>query len=154
MKKWAPIILSVFIAFVFLQSLPFKFSNSLETQHIFSTLAQWSGLTWFGAYGGYMIGTAELITAILLFTPLRSLAALGALGIMSGAIFFHLFTPLGIVMPHFDPDTAQQIGDDAGVLFGMACITWVCALTLVIMDLKSTNSLLKRLIGNKQDTAQ
>jgi hypothetical protein len=147
MKKWIPIALSVFIAFVFVQSLPFKLGNSLETQHIFVTLANWSGLTWFGAYGGYMIGTAELLTAILLFTPIRPLAALAALGIMSGAIFFHLFTPLGIVMPHFDASTGLQIGNDGGVLFIMACITWACALTLVLMDLRSSDSILKRISG-------
>jgi hypothetical protein len=153
MKKWIPIALSVFIAFVFLQSLPFKFGNSLETQHIFVTLANWSGLTWFGNYGGYMIGTAELLTAVLLFTPIRPLAALGTLGIMTGAIFFHLFTPLGIVMPHFDPTTGLQIGDDGGVLFIMACLTWICALTLVLRDLMSPSSFLKRIAGidNKPD---
>ncbi len=146
MKKWFPIILSIFVAFVFLQSLPFKFTNSLETQHIFGTLAEWSGFAWFGAYGGYMVGTAELIAAILLFTPLRALGALLGLGIMSGAIFFHLFTPLGIVMPHFDPETALQIGNDSGILFMMACATWLCALTLIIIDLKKPDSLLKRLL--------
>jgi hypothetical protein len=147
MKKWMPIVLSVFIAFVFLQSLPFKFGNSLETQHIFVTLADWSGLAWFGVYGGYIIGTAELLTAILLFTPIRPLAALGALGIMSGAIFFHLFTPLGIIMPYFDASTGQQIGNDSGVLFIMACVTWLCALTLVVRDLTSSVSVLKRIVG-------
>ena len=153
MKKWAPIVLSIFIAFVFVQSLPFKFGNSFETQHIFVTLANWSGLTWFGAYGGYMLGTAELLTAILLFTPLRALAAFAALGIMSGAVFFHLFTPLGIIMPIFDSSTGLQIGNDNGVLFIMACVTWACALILVWMDLKSSDSLLKRIAGisAKQD---
>jgi hypothetical protein len=153
MKKWAPIVLSIFIAFVFVQSLPFKFGNSFETQHIFVTLANWSGLTWFGAYGGYMVGTLELLTAILLFTPLRALAAFAALGIMSGAVFFHLFTPLGIIMPIFDSSTGLQIGNDNGVLFIMACVTWACALILVWMDLKSSNSLLKRIAGinAKQD---
>ncbi len=156
MKKWISIVLSVFIAFVFVQSLPFKFSGSFETQHIFNTLADWSGFAWFGDYGGYMIGTAELLTAILLFTPIRPLAALGALGIMSGAIFFHLFTPLGIVMPHFDASTGLQIGNDGGVLFIMACITWACALTLVLMDLRSSDSFLKRIAGikNKLDVIQ
>lgn len=156
MKKWIPIVLSVFIAFVFVQSLPFKFSGSFETQHIFNTLADWSGFAWFGAYGGYMIGTAELLTAILLFTPIRPLAALGALGIMSGAIFFHVFTPLGIIMPHFDKATGLPIGDDGGVLFIMACITWAFALTLVLMDLRSSNSFLKRIAGinNKQEIIQ
>ncbi len=153
MKKWIPIVLSIFIAFVFVQSLPFKFGNSFETQHIFVTLANWSGLTWFGAYGGYMVGSAELLTAILLFTPLRALAAFAALGIMSAAVFFHLFTPLGVIMPIFDSSTGLQIGNDNGVLFIMACVTWACALILVWMDLKSSSSLLKRIAGinAKQD---
>ena len=137
MKKYFPLMLVIFIAFVFLQSLPFKFTNSLETQHIFGTLGEWSGISWFGTYGGFMIGAFELIAVILLFTKLRTLGAILALGIMSGAIFFHVFTPLGIVMPHFDAATGQQIGDDSGVLFIMACITWVCALILILMDLKN-----------------
>ncbi|MFT5118061.1 MAG: hypothetical protein ACI9NY_001595 [Kiritimatiellia bacterium] len=147
MKKYIPIALSIFIAFVFLQSLPFKFTNSLETQHIFTTLAAWSGLDWFGVYGGYMVGGAELITAILLFTKLRSLAAIMALGIMSGAIFFHLFTPLGIVMPHFDAATAQKIGDDSGVLFIMACITWTCAVALALLESKNPESTLSKVLA-------
>lgn len=149
MKKYIPIILSIFIAFVFLQSLPFKFSNSLETQHIFTTLAEWSGLTWFGLYGGYMIGAAELVTAILLFTKLRSIAAVMAMGIMSGAIFFHLFTPLGIVMPHFDATTGLQIGDDSGILFGMACLTWLSAAALIFIELKNSESCLAQLLAKK-----
>jgi hypothetical protein len=147
MKKYLPLALCIFIAFVFLQSLPFKFTNSLETQHIFTTLAEWSGLTWFGVYGGYMIGTAELVTAILLFTKLRSIAAVMAIGIMTGAIFFHLFTPLGIVMPHFDASTGLQIGDDAGVLFGMACLTWISALTLALIESKNPESCLSKLLA-------
>jgi len=147
MKKGIIIALSIVIAFVFLQSLPFKFTNSLETQHIFTTLAEWSGLDWFGVYGGYMVGGAELIAAIILFTPLRALGALMAVGIMSGAIFFHLFTPLGIVMPHFDAVTELQIGNDGGVLFMMACATWVCALALVIIDLKQSDSTIRKLTG-------
>ena len=149
MKKYftLPNLLCVFIAFVFFQSLPFKFSNSLETQHIFTTLGEWSGLTWFGVYGGYLIGAAELITAILLFTRLRSLAAVMAMGIMSGAIIFHLFTPLGIIMPLFDAATGAQIGDDGGVLFMMACATWVCAGILTLLELKNPNSALAKLLN-------
>jgi hypothetical protein len=149
MKKYftLPNLLCVFIAFVFLQSLPFKFSNSLETQHIFTTLGEWSGLTWFGVYGGYLIGAAELITAILLFTGLRSLAAVMAMGIMSGAIIFHLFTPLGIIMPLFDAATGAQIGDDGGVLFMMACATWVSAGILILLELKNPNSALAKLLN-------
>ncbi|MEO0442816.1 MAG: hypothetical protein AAFZ92_03620, partial [Pseudomonadota bacterium] len=94
-------------------------------------------IAWFGAYGGFMIGIFELIAVILLFTKLRTLGAILALGIMSGAIFFHVFTPLGIVMPYFDASTGEQIGDDSGVLFIMACLTWLCALVLILLDVKN-----------------
>ncbi len=160
MKKVFTIIFTLFICFVFLQSLPFKFSNSLETQHIFGTLGEWSGLAWFGDIGGYMIGVFELIASIMLLISLilklmnkpvcQVLLPLGALlsmGIMTGAIFFHLFTPLGIVQPHFDPQTTLKIGDDRGVLFIMACFTWLSALALVIMDWADENSQLKKLLN-------
>ena len=166
MKKGIFIALSAFIAFVFLQSLPFKFSNSLETQHIFSTLGDWSGIVWFGIYGGYLIGIVELIASLLLIAPLlvslcrkntspwlmklHSAGALLALGIMTGAIYFHLFTPLGIVMPHFDPLTGLQTGDDSGILFMMACGTWLCALTLLLFDLKKPEGLIQSLLSNRQ----
>lgn len=157
MKKYGTIILSLIIAFVFLQSLPFKFSNSLETQHIFTTLGEWSGITLFGQYGGFLIGFAELVASILILLPIISLVlpfikqvlnvplfhALGALmafGIMSGAIFFHVFTPLGIVMPLFDPATGVQNGTDGGTLFIMACITWVSSVILLAMHYQSRQS--------------
>ncbi|MGH1485635.1 MAG: DoxX family protein [Cellvibrionaceae bacterium] len=162
MKKGIIIALSIFICFVFLQSLPFKFSNSLETQHIFGTLAEWSGFSWFGVYGGYMIGAFELIGSLMLLIPilgsfaakkpvlplLHSLGAVLALGIMTGAIYFHLFTPLGIVQPHFNPETGVQIGDDSpGILFIMACFTWLSALILIILDWQDSNSQLKQFLG-------
>lgn len=159
MKKGLFITLSVFIAFVFVQSLPFKFSNSLETQHIFGTLGEWSGITWFGLYGGYIIGIFELIASLLLLAPLlasfktkhlptilfklHTLGALLASAIMTGAIYFHLFTPLGIVMPQFDATTGQQIGSDSGILFIMACGTWLCAFILILFDAKEPTGLIR-----------
>ncbi|EGG94835.1 hypothetical protein IMCC1989_2238 [gamma proteobacterium IMCC1989] len=97
-----------------------------------------------------MIGAAELVTAVLLFTKLRSIAAVMAMGIMSGAIFFHLFTPLGIVMPHFDANTGLQIGDDSGILFGMACLTWISALAVALIELKNPKSCLSQLLAKKE----
>ena len=112
---------AAFIAFVFIQSLFFKFTGSYETEHIFGTLATWSGLSWFGSFGGYLIGFAELIAAILLFTRWHGRGAIMSVGIMSGAIFFHLFTPLGIQMPEFNA-AGEIVGYDGGLLFGMACL--------------------------------
>ncbi|MDA9557344.1 hypothetical protein N9R79_07585 [Vibrio sp.] len=132
---------SAFIAFVFVQSLAFKFTGSYETDHIFGTLGEWSGLHWFGDIGGYLIGFAELIAAILLFTRFHGLGAIMSVGIMTGAIFFHLFTPLGIVMPEFD-SAGKIVGDDGGLLFIMACIVWLSGAFLSIKDLKSENGFL------------
>jgi uncharacterized membrane protein YphA (DoxX/SURF4 family) len=116
MKKiyivWA---LSAYIAFVFVQSLFFKFTGSEESIFIFSTLRDWSGIGLFEPAGRWIIGTAELIASILLFVPrARIFGAAMAIGIMTGAIFFHLFTPLGVV-----------IMGDGGELFTLACGVWL-----------------------------
>ncbi|QFT10932.1 hypothetical protein [Vibrio sp. THAF190c] len=132
---------AAFIAFVFVQSLFFKFTGSYETDHIFGTLATWSGLSWFGTYGGYIIGIAELIAAILLFTRWHGLGAIMSVGIMSGAIFFHLFTPLGIPMPEFNA-AGEIVGDDGGLLFGMACLVWLCGAFLSLKDFKNQDGFL------------
>ncbi|KAB0290733.1 hypothetical protein F2P58_07645 [Vibrio fortis] len=132
---------AAFIAFVFVQSLFFKFTGSYETDHIFGTLATWSGLSWFGIYGGYIIGIAELIAAILLFTRWHGLGAIMSVGIMSGAIFFHLFTPLGIPMPEFNA-AGEIVGDDGGLLFGMACLVWLCSAFLSVKDFKNQDGFL------------
>lgn len=136
---------SAFIAFVFIQSLFFKFTGSYETEFIFGTLGEWSGITWFGQIGGYLIGTAELIAAILLFTRFHGLGALMSVGIMSGAIFFHLFTPLGVVMPEFNV-SGDIIGNDGGLLFTMACIVWASGVFLSIRDSNDENGVLNQLI--------
>lgn len=141
--KWA---LCIYIAFVFLQSLFFKFSNSLETQHIFGTLGEWSGLAWFGQYGGYMVGVSELIAVILLFiTATHALGALMSMGIISGAIFFHLFTPLGIAQPVFE--NGKVVGDDGGILFIMACGIFIASVALLVMDSKKPDSLYKKVFN-------
>lgn len=123
--------LALWIAFVFVQSLFFKFTNAPDTQHIFGTIGAWMAGNFlqplanlFTLYGGYTIGTFELLASILLILPrYRPLGALLALGLMTGAIFFHLFTPLGI-----------NVQGDGGILFYMACSVWVAAIILLVLD--------------------
>lgn len=142
-QRW---ILSIWIAFVFVQSLFFKFSNSPETQHIFGVLAAWSGQDWFALYGAWLVGIAELIAAILLFTRWWVWGAGLAFDIMSGAIFFHLFTPLGIAMPVF-VDGVKTAETDGGLLFIMACLTWLAATLLLVKDWRSEHSQIRRLLS-------
>ncbi len=135
MKKYLPWILVLIPVAVFLQSLPFKFSGAVETQYIFTTIGAWMGsigLTFaaepFAQYGAIGVGIAELIASILLLIPAtRHWGALFGLGVLSGAIFFHVFTPLGIAVayPGTEPD-----GDPT--LFIMAVVAWSCLLALVI----------------------
>lgn len=130
-KHYLPWVLAIFIAIVFVQSLFFKFSNSFETQYIFSTIGQWmasiglpAGIAGnFASYGGYTIGTLELVASVLLLVPgTRPVGALLAFGIISGALFFHLFTPLGVSV------VINEAGErDGGQLFALAVGVWICA---------------------------
>ena len=110
------IVLTLYIAFVFVQSLFFKFSDSPETQYIFGTLDAWGASLGFpglfaprGVFSQYVVGSAELVASTLLLVGLfarrpllHALGALLALGVISGAIFFHLFTPLGVQVRNTD----------------------------------------------------
>lgn len=146
-----PAFLTIYIAFVFIQSLFFKFAGALETQLIFGTLDAWAanvfGVQGLFAPGGIfsanVIGSLELVASVLLLVGLfiarlRVLQVVGAalaLGIISGAIFFHLVTPLGIVVG--DEQVAgvdsAQIGTDGGLLFFMAVGVWLAAVVLLII---------------------
>lgn len=136
---------ALFIAFIFVQSLFFKFSGSYETQYIFATLGAWSGFIWFAHYGAYLIGTFELIASILLFTRWHGLGALLGMGIMTGAIFFHLFTPLGTKMPEFD-SMGKVVGNDGGELFILACFVWLSSAFLAIRDALSVDGILNKIL--------
>ena len=140
--KW---ILSLYIAFIFIQSLFFKFTDAPETMHIFGVLGDWANLPWFADYGGYGVGVVELIAAILLLTPLRLYGAIIAAGVMAGAVFFHLFTPLGIEMPEFDA-MGNIVGNDGGLLFYNACGVLVASLVVAWMEFTQTDNAIKRAV--------
>ena len=86
----------------------------------------------FESVGGYVIGGIELIASILLIIPAtRRIGALLGITILSGAIFFHLFTPLGI---NRVIDAAGNT--DGGGLFYMACGVWISCLLIFILTKK------------------
>ncbi|HBJ94655.1 MAG TPA: hypothetical protein DDZ43_17400 [Hyphomonadaceae bacterium] len=147
MKKiigFIPHVIAVFAAAVFLDSLRYKFTDAPETQEIFGRLDGWAGTLGLGGlfsetglFSQYTIGTAELFASALLLIgiipDLRRLQALGALialAVMSGAVSFHLFTPLGI-----DPN------NDGGGLFMSAVIIWVTSLVMLVIRRKELTGL-------------
>jgi hypothetical protein len=124
LKTLAPNLLAAFMAAVFLDSLRFKFTDHPNTQEIFGRLDRWAGslgapglFGHTGLFSQYVIGGIELLAATLLVVGmlprrghLQSAGALAGLLVMSGAVGFHLFTPLSI-----DPN------NDGGGLFAAAC---------------------------------
>jgi hypothetical protein len=135
-KRYAPAAISVFAALVFLDSLRFKFTDHPNTQEIFGRLDGWAGTLGLpglfahtGLFSQYVIGTAELFASTLLIVGLlpglQRLNAVGALigfCVMTGAVSFHLFTPLGI-----DPN------HDGGGLFAAACTIWISSIVLIVI---------------------
>jgi hypothetical protein len=104
-------------AVILLQTLFFKFTAAKESVYIFSTL----GMEPWGRIGS---GVAELIASILLLLPQTVvIGAIMSLGVISGAIYFHL-TKLGIALPAVD---------DHGELFALAVVVFVCSAILLIM---------------------
>lgn len=154
-KTLTATLLTLYIAFVFVQSLFFKFTDSPETQYIFGTLDAWAAGFGFaglfaptGPFSQYFVGSAELVASTLLLAALsprlrwlRPLGALLAVGVISGAIFFHLFTPLGVSVLNADGTR------DGGLLFGMACGVWLAGAALLAMSREQVAALLARRAG-------
>jgi uncharacterized membrane protein YphA (DoxX/SURF4 family) len=117
-------VLSAYIAAVFVQSLFFKFTGAPESIYIFSTLRDWSGVALFEPAGRWIIGLSELTASILLLVPrTRIFGAALAIAIMTGAIFFHLFSPIGVV-----------ILGDGGELFTLACGVWISGWVILFLS--------------------
>jgi hypothetical protein len=145
--KWVPVALTLFASAVFLDSLRFKFTDHVNTQEIFGALDTWAAslgapglFSHTGLFSQYVIGSAEFVASTLLlvgltmrFRPLSVLGALVGLAVMTGAISFHLFTPLGI-----DPN------HNGGALFVAACGVWLSMVTLLVLRRK----VLFRLVGD------
>jgi uncharacterized membrane protein YphA (DoxX/SURF4 family) len=104
-------ILRILAAIIMLQTLYFKFSGAEESVYIFSKLSM-------EPWGRIGIGIIELVASLLVLVPrTTALGAMLGLGVMGGAIFFHL-TRLGIV-----------VQGDHGQLFIYAMLVFIsCAI--------------------------
>jgi uncharacterized membrane protein YphA (DoxX/SURF4 family) len=132
----APWPLAAFIAYIFVYYLQFKFTGHPGSVDLFTTLTDWLGFHGHEKFMRIGTGSMELVASILLFVPATQVvgAAL-ALGIMAGAIFFHLASPLGV-----DPY------GDGGVLFKEACAVWLCSIVIVVLRRRDAVALLDRYV--------
>jgi uncharacterized membrane protein YphA (DoxX/SURF4 family) len=125
-------LLRIIAALILLQTLFFKFSGAEESIYIFSAI----GMEPWGRIG---TGVLELIAALLILYPLTTAigAALG-MGLMAGAIFFHL-TKLGIV-----------VKDDGGLLFTYALVVFISCAILLIVYRKDLMNMIQMLLPRKR----
>lgn len=163
-------VIVAWISYVFLGSLPYKFTLHPDTQHIFGTIGDWlSGFlgsaigSLFANFGSYVVGSFELITVLVLLMPAliwlkqqaqsknqasaktraenapiehstagtrhgwHQAGGLMASAVMAGAVFFHLFTPLGIEVLH-------NGASDNGSLFYSAVSILVLGVVLFLIN--------------------
>ena len=139
---------------VFLFSIPYKFTNHPDTQHIFGTIGGWMGDVFarglgdfFTRFGPYLVGSFEILTSLVLLAPVlvwllgvagvvdstgvrrrfHMFGGLMASAVMAGAVFFHLFTPLGVEVLH-------QGKSDGGSLFYAAASILVLGIVLFFLN--------------------
>jgi hypothetical protein len=108
---------ALFIAGILLWYEQFKLTGNQGSVDLFQTLADWLFIPSYEKPFRLGVAIAEIIASVLVVIPAtRIVGAAFALGIMSGAIFFHLASPLGIDPYH-----------DGGTLFKEACAVWACS---------------------------
>lgn len=118
--------LSILSALILLQTLFYKFTAHPESVYIFSEI----GIEPWGRIG---IGILELFAGgLLLFRSVSYHGALLAIGLMSGALFFHM-TNLGIDVQH-----------DGGQLFYMAVFVLLASVLIIVLRKKDIQDFIDR----------
>src|SRR3954452_2961600 len=92
-----PWLLAGWIAYIYLWYLQYKFLGHPGSVDLFTTLTDWLGFHGHEKAMRIGTGTAEVAASILLLIPATQVVGgAAAIAIMTGAIFFHLVSPLGI----------------------------------------------------------
>jgi len=112
---------ALFIAGILLWYEQYKLPGNEGSVYLFTILTDWLGIAGHEKPFRLFVAVAEIIASVMVLVPrTRLLGAVGALALMSGAIFFHTVSPLGI-------DTYG----DGGQLFKEACGVWLCAAYII-----------------------
>ena len=106
-----------YIAGILLWYEQYKLTGNPGSVWLFTVLSDWLFISGHEKPFRLFVASMEIVASVLVIIPYtRMWGAALALGVMSGAIFFHLISPLGIDPYH-----------DGGALFKEACTVWLCA---------------------------
>ena len=130
--SWAA---AIWIAYEFLWYEQYKLTgNEGSIDGVFQPLANWFGIPAHEKPIRLGVAILEIIASALVLVPRSRILGAGlALGIMSGAIFFHAIGPIGI-----DP-----YGDGGG-LFKEALFTWAMAALILAIHRADALALLRQ----------
>jgi hypothetical protein len=129
--RWAG---AAYVAFIFLWYEQYKLTGAEGSTDLFTTLTDWLGLHGHEKFMRIGVASCEIIASIfILIPPVQGLGAIGGIMLMSGALFFHLVTPLGT-----DPY------GDGGVLFKEACSVWTVSWVVLFWQRDQVAALARR----------
>ena len=134
---------ALYIAFILLWYEQFKLTGNEGSVWLFTVLSDWVGIHGHEKLFRLTVAIAEIVASVLVVVPAtRVPGAALSLAVMSGAIFFHVVSPLGI-----DPYM------DGGKLFTEACTVWLCAAFILVVYRDEARVLLHRLkaLGEPDD---
>ena len=112
----------------------YKLTGNPGSVWLFTVLSDWLGIHGYEKPFRLLVASMEIVASVLVVLPVtRIVGAAMALGIMSGAIFFHVVSPLGI-----DPY------NDGAALFKEACEVWLCAAFILAVRREDAVALVRR----------
>jgi len=113
--RWLTWPAAFYIAGILLWYEQYKLTGNPGSVMLFTTITDWLYLDGHEKPFRLFVAVMEIAASILVVVPVtRLFGAALALGVMSGAIFFHLVSPLGVDPYH-----------DGGALFREACTVWL-----------------------------
>jgi uncharacterized membrane protein YphA (DoxX/SURF4 family) len=111
-----------YIAGILLWYEQYKLTGNPGSVWLFTVLSDWLFISGYEKPFRLFVASMEIAASVLVVIPYtRMWGAALALGVMSGAIFFHVVSPLGIDPYH-----------DGGALFKEACTVWLCAAFILL----------------------
>jgi hypothetical protein len=123
-----------YVAFILLWYEQYKLFGAQGSVDLFTTLTDWLGFHGHEKFMRITVGSCEIIASIvILIPPVQGLGAIGAIMLMSGAMFFHLVSPLGT-----DPY------GDGGILFKEACSVWTTAWVVLFWQREQVAAIARR----------
>ncbi len=127
---------ALFIAGTLLWYEQYKLTGNEGSVYLFTILSDWLWIHGYEKPFRLFVAFMEIAASILVVVPrTRVFGAAFALGVMSGAIFFHLVSPLGIDPYH-----------DGGALFTEACEVWLSAAFILAVMRHDAIALLRAVI--------